>query len=136
MSLTASDVGAVPTTRTVNGKALSANVADADYVTEEGTSGVWKYRKWNSGKIEAWGTIDFASASWSTWASPVKYMDKTYSIPSGIFSATPTTIAITSSNQYWVVGCAATSTTAGSIRFATVASSAMATRINIYAYED
>ena len=136
VSLTASDVGAVPTTRTVNGKALSANVADADYVTEEGTSGVWKYRKWNSGKIEAWGTLDFTSASWSTWASPVKYMDKTYSIPSGIFSATPTTIAITSSNQYWVVGCAATSTTAGSIRFATVASSAMATRINIYAYED
>lgn len=26
----------------------------ADYVIEEGASGSWKYRKWNSGKIEAW----------------------------------------------------------------------------------
>lgn len=25
-----------------------------DYVTAQGTSGDWRYRKWNSGKIEAW----------------------------------------------------------------------------------
>lgn len=25
-----------------------------DYVVEEGTSGIWQYRKWNSGLMEAW----------------------------------------------------------------------------------
>lgn len=31
----------------------------ADYVIEQGTSGNWRYRKWNSGKIEAWAKITF-----------------------------------------------------------------------------
>ena len=26
-----------------------------DYVVEEGTSGIWTYQKWNSGKAECWG---------------------------------------------------------------------------------
>ena len=136
VSLTASDVGAVPTTRTVNGKALSANVADADYITEEGTSSSWNYRKWHSGKVEAWRTIDFASASWSTWASPVKYMDKTLTFPSGLFpsNGSPSVIATSCSNQYWVVGCTVTSTTQATLRIASVTSTAMATTIRFYAY--
>lgn len=134
ISLTASDVGAVPTTRTVNGQALSADVADADYVTEQGTSSSWNYRKWNSGKIEAWRKYDFASASWTVWASPIRYMDKTISIPSGIFSAAPSIMATSASTQYWVVGCTASSATAGSLRLATVSSTAMATTVRLYAY--
>ena len=27
-----------------------------DYVVEQGTSGIWTYRKWSSGKAELWGT--------------------------------------------------------------------------------
>ena len=27
----------------------------ADYVVEQGTSGIWTYRKWNSGIAECWG---------------------------------------------------------------------------------
>ena len=27
-----------------------------DYMVEEGTSGIWTYRKWNSGIAECWGT--------------------------------------------------------------------------------
>lgn len=27
-----------------------------DYVIEQGTSGIWTYRKWNSGIAECWGT--------------------------------------------------------------------------------
>lgn len=26
-----------------------------DYIVEQGTSGIWTYRKWNSGKVECWG---------------------------------------------------------------------------------
>ena len=33
----------------------------ADYVVEQGTSGIWTYRKWNSGIAECW----FQSASWT-----------------------------------------------------------------------
>lgn len=29
-----------------------------DYVIAQGTSGIWKYQKWNSGKYECWGQAD------------------------------------------------------------------------------
>ena len=38
-------------------KALLSKILDAikvDYVVEEGTSGQWIYRKWNSGVLEQW----------------------------------------------------------------------------------
>lgn len=132
--LSASDVGAVPTTRTVNGKALSSNIADADYVIEQGTNSSWTYRKWKSGKVEAWRSYSFSSASWSVWASPIRYMDKSISFPSGLFSRAPLIVATSDSNQYWVVNCHATSGTAGTLRLSTVASSAMETYVNIYAW--
>ena len=133
ISLSAADVGAVPTTRTVNGKALSANIADADYVTDAGTSGSWTYRKWNSGKVEAWCGYSFASAASTVWASPIRYWDKTISIPSGIFSTTPRLIVSSQSNQYWVGGASASSATAGTARVLTVASGSMAVNLSIYA---
>jgi hypothetical protein len=47
-----------------------------DYIVEQGTSGVWRYRKWNSGFAECWGyhtisgtNIDVAWGSW--YCSPV-----------------------------------------------------------------
>lgn len=30
-----------------------------DFVVEQGVSGIWTYRKWNSGKVEFWGTQTF-----------------------------------------------------------------------------
>ena len=33
---------------------LNGDEAVADWVTEQGTKGSWKYRKWHSGKVEAW----------------------------------------------------------------------------------
>ena len=46
-----------------------------DYIVEQGTSGVWRYRKWNSGFAECWGyhTISGTniSTAWGAWyASP------------------------------------------------------------------
>ena len=42
-----------------------------DYVSEQGTSGVWTYRKWNSGFAECWGyhTISGVniSTAWGSW---------------------------------------------------------------------
>ena len=42
--------------------------ADADIVVEQGTSGIWTYRKWNSGIAEAWGRKSDASLP-SGWSS-------------------------------------------------------------------
>lgn len=30
----------------------------SDYIVEQGTSGIWAYRKWNSGVMEAWGNAE------------------------------------------------------------------------------
>lgn len=35
----------------------------ADYVTEQGTSGIWTYRKWNSGVAECWGRVSFPGST-------------------------------------------------------------------------
>lgn len=34
-----------------------------DYVTSQGTSGNWNFRKWKSGICELWGNLDYASGS-------------------------------------------------------------------------
>lgn len=111
-----------------------ATARQADAVYETGTINGWHYRRWSSGKVEAWASLSFSSASWSVWASPVRYMDKSITIPAGIFSSAPNIIATSPSNQYWVVGATASSATSITLRLATVASSAMATAVKIYAY--
>lgn len=40
-----------------------------DYVVEQGTSGIWTYRKWNSGIAECWGVYTMTSAATKTWGS-------------------------------------------------------------------
>ena len=37
-------------------KKTLAKLLKCDYVIEEGTSGIWTYRKWASGIAECWGT--------------------------------------------------------------------------------
>ena len=47
----------------------TASVEDTvDYVVEKGTSGIWTYRKWNSGVAECWSTgyVEENVTSWST----------------------------------------------------------------------
>ena len=46
--------------------------AVVDHVVEEGTSGIWTYRKWNSGIAECWGEVS-KSTTFSVWTSPMYY---------------------------------------------------------------
>ena len=51
----------------VNGSSMD------DFVTEQGTSGIWTYRKWKSGINECWGTTPEQSilgtdSGWDSWA--------------------------------------------------------------------
>ncbi len=47
----------------VNGQMGDVNTNPPDYVVENGTSGNWTYRKWNSGFLEAWfmGSVTFTT---------------------------------------------------------------------------
>lgn len=56
-------------------------VTPADYVTEEGTSGSWYYRKWSSGLQEAWfsGSVTFSAAG--TQVSGMYRSTKNVSLP-------------------------------------------------------
>lgn len=64
----------------------------ADYIVEEGTSGIWAYRKWNSGIAECWITNTFQD----TWTNEGAHMGgylahKTFYFPSGLFLKDTTT---------------------------------------------
>ena len=120
----------------INGTALSpTDLGEADYVTHRGTSGVWAYRKWKNGKVEAWATVTLASTTPSAWSSPVRIIDKNdNAIASGIFSSTPNMIASAAGNQYWMGGIWATSSTKYNVRVCTCATTAQAPVIKIYAW--
>ena len=90
--------------------------APASVVEEEGTSGNWTFRKWSNGKIEAWGT-DSKSVACTTSSVPYggyrTASEITWSIPSGIFTATPTYVfgMKNGSNAFKPVNLRATSAT-------------------------
>ena len=41
----------------------------ADYIVEQGTSGIWTYRKWNSGIAECWGTNQATGSITAAWGN-------------------------------------------------------------------
>lgn len=63
----------------------------ADYVVERGTSSIWTWEKWNSGKSVCWGTLDIEVTAWSAWGSLYEgtpTSGPTY-FPSNLFIAVP-----------------------------------------------
>lgn len=57
-------------------------IAD-DYIVEQGTSGNWTYRKWQSGKAEAWTLASNGSTAMTTAEGYGYYASaKTYTFPS------------------------------------------------------
>lgn len=98
----------------------------ADYVIEQGTSGIWRYRKWNSGVYECFGTQTSSIAV--TTASPGYggYRSGQLSIPAFpiAFKAIPTVTATVGSGSQgaWVNNVQPT-TTGGSYYLSSGASS-------------
>ena len=62
-----------------------------DFVVEQGTSGIWTYRKWNSGIAECWGTHTVSNiACNSSWGALYSTPQITLpNFPSGLFAAVP-----------------------------------------------
>ena len=63
------------------------NTAVNDFVVEVGTSNSWTYRKWNSGRAEAWRICDLGEITPSASGS-LYYTKHTFSFPT-IFKAVP-----------------------------------------------
>ena len=62
--------------------------AEADKVVEQGTLGVWTYRKWESGVSECWCTWSGTVASYTTILGGYGYY-KDFTFPSGMFNVAP-----------------------------------------------
>lgn len=127
-----------------NGNVLSNKIDAAtlvDYVTEQASSGDWRYRKWHSGKIEAWFEGTFSCAASTTARGALYYSTWTLSIPSAIgFSGTPNTLIGNTGDSETVIAVngAATSATAMSGKVWRYASSSSALTITakIYAWQN
>lgn len=95
---------------------LVTNAEEQDYVIEKGTSGSWAYRKWASGKTEAWRTAT-VTASTTTQAGSIYRSSGTVDLPSGLFSSAPHLVA--------------TMDTTGTNLFQAQATASSATNINV-----
>ena len=114
---------------------------DVDYITEQGANGSWKYRKWHSGKVEAW-------ARWSVGTVPVTTASLpyggyrsgalTFTIPSGIFTATPHAVGTkTYSQGGWLTHLQATSTTSITAYIGCGTSATLTSQtIDVYAWQN
>lgn len=120
---------------------LSSVVTPVDYVTEQNTSGNWRYRKWHSGKIEAWFEGTFNCAASTTARGALYYSTWSLTIPSEIgFTATPNTLIGNTGDSTTVIAVngAATSATAmsGKVWRYASSSSALSITARIYAWQN
>ena len=57
-----------------------------DFVVEQGTTGIWTYRKWNSGIAECWGTASVSVLCKNQSGSGYFTDDLTIALPTGLFA--------------------------------------------------
>ena len=115
-----------------NGYIYPQDTKMVDFVTEEGAESGWYWRKWKSGKVEAWGTTSASATTGSSWGS-LYYSDQSFAIPSGIFSSDPIRGYVSSrNNQWWAVGISSMSASSVSFRMAKPTSSSQAISVCIY----
>lgn len=61
-----------------------------DYIVEQGTDGVWKYRKWYSGTAECWRIAELSVSSWGSWGSwSYSVQNLNIDFPTGLFIDVP-----------------------------------------------
>lgn len=83
----------------------------SDFVVEQGTSGIWTYRKWNSGVAECWGRYQPGSvASTTKWGNIYYGTISSVNFPSGLFNAAPITNCECENSNGWVIHNAPTAT--------------------------
>ncbi len=71
---------------------LRADLGYGDYVLEQGTSGIWTYRKWASGVAECWGEVTVNTAITEKLGTMAFTVTPYFAWPSGLFSTAPKNI--------------------------------------------
>lgn len=62
----------------------------ADYVVEQGTDGIWTYRKWNNGTAECWGIWEGNLTHYYTGNGLYGYSLSPCTFPTSLFTGVPT----------------------------------------------
>lgn len=80
-----------------------------DYIVDQGTSGIWTYRKWDSGVAECWCADTGFTNITSAWGSTGLYTNGpdpiSRSYPTGFFIVAPSCVGSfeTTGYNYWVL---------------------------------
>lgn len=74
------------------------NAIKVDYIVEQGTSGNWIYRKWNSGVAECWAGYSVGSFAPTSSFGGVYYRILDTTFPTGLFNDVPSFAEV---NAYW-----------------------------------
>lgn len=110
----------------------------ADWVIETGTSGIWEYRKWNSGISECWGSEGNSSVAVTAWSGTSLYTASFASInwPTGLFITAPRIMEfaeVTSGNGWLSRNTGANSTGTG-VRYVITPKNTALSQVNIHTY--
>ena len=60
-----------------------------DYIVEQGTSGIWTYRKWNSGIAECWGIWNGSGSHYAALSYGGAYRVTGLAYPTNLFISAP-----------------------------------------------
>lgn len=115
----------------------SSDATIADYVVEQGTDGIWTYRKWSSGRAECWGEQLFSNQAVDTAWGNAYYADLgTISFPFEFKSRPMGNIfAMSTSARVWAIESTNRSKSAtGSIYAVAPASYPSIASITVYLY--
>ena len=89
-----------------------------DYVVEQGTSGIWTYRKWNSGIAECWCKETKVTPVTIAWGNGYASPQLSTSFPSGLFANAPITNMYISGGYSGIISNSNASPTASSVAYA------------------
>lgn len=113
-------------------KKILDGILKTDMVVEEGTSGIWTYRKWSNGTAECWGTYEQLFGAGETVITlnlPFEFLDANYD---WLGSVSDPMIGGSTAAYGTGVGCHARTTTNFSFRYKTVVASSIATPVYMY----
>ena len=108
----------------------------ADFIVEQGTSGIWTYRKWNSGIAECWGEYDKSVTGVSMTApfSGYNFDLGTIPFPTGLFNVKPVcTVSGRKNGNYTCVSYSNPSSTGISVEFQSSVSGTATCEAHIHA---
>lgn len=69
----------------VNGKLRISEQPVADFIVEQGTDGIWTYRKWSSGVAECWGMHTIYNLNLTNFSANSYYATQRINFPLGLF---------------------------------------------------